>query len=68
MESDSFSLYRVCFLLGFSWCYDYYIMPLFLVYYFSSKYLHDCIVLKSLSPVEMKNAEHLPLLGKVGII
>ena len=65
MKSESFIVEEVfvlfCFMID---C----IMLLFLVYYFNSKYLHDCIVLKSLSPVEMKNAEGLPLVGKVGII
>ena len=64
MESESVIVEEVFDLFFIIYC----IMPLFLVYYFNSKYLHDCIVLKSLSPVEMKNAEGLPLVGKVGII
>lgn len=64
MESESVIVEEVFVLFFIIYC----IMPLFLVYYFNSKYLHDCIVLKSLSPVEMKNAEGLPLVGKVGII
>lgn len=64
MESESVIVEEVFVLIFIIYC----IMPLFLVYYFNSKYLRDCIVLKSLSPVEMKNAEGLPLVGKVGII